>query len=131
MENGKLSATIDDNGLVLSLCDLVTGRELIDNTHMKGGNQFVMFSDTPLNFPAWDTELFSLEKFKYISKSTKCSIKWEGPLMSALEVEHELSPTSKITTLICLAGANDRSRSFFPVIRIAVRNKSLQYYWTN
>lgn len=109
MVNSKLKALINSDGIVLQLYDLINNREIINDSLMKGGNQYVMFSDTPLNFPAWDTELFSLNKFKYVEKSTKCSIKFNGPLVSALEVEHKLSDTSKITTVISLEGLNDLS----------------------
>jgi alpha-mannosidase len=67
----------------------------------------VMFSDTPLNFPAWDTELYSLNKFKLVTKSTKCEIKYNGPLISALEITHELSSASKMVTVISLEGLNE------------------------
>ncbi|TID31226.1 hypothetical protein CANINC_000169 [Pichia inconspicua] len=106
LQNSKLKALINKDGIVVKLFDLVNNKQLINNDEMIGGNQYVMFSDTPLNFPAWDTELYSLNKFKYVSKATKCSIKMKGPLLSALEVVHELSPTSKITTLISLEGLN-------------------------
>lgn len=111
MENSKLKVSLNSDGVILSLYDLVNKREIIDDATLKGGNQYVMFSDTPLNFPAWDTELFSLNKFKYVSKSIRCSIKHSGPLVSALEVEHTLSPTSKITTVISLDGLNDLSET--------------------
>ncbi|KAG0686531.1 Glycoside hydrolase, 38 vacuolar alpha mannosidase [Pichia californica] len=109
LENSKLKASIDSNGVVLKLYDLINKREIINNSTIKGGNQYIMVSDTPLNFPAWDTELYSLNKFKYVGSSTKCSIKYNGPLVSALEIEHELSLTSKITTIISLEGLNDLS----------------------
>lgn len=107
LENSKLKAIINSDGIIVKLFDLVNDRQLINNTTVKGGNQYVMFSDTPLNFPAWDTELYSVDKFKYVSKSSKCTIKMNGPLVSALEVVHDLSSTSKITTLISLDGIND------------------------
>lgn len=109
MENSKLKALINSDGIILELYDLINKREIINNKVVKGGNQYIMVSDTPLNFPAWDTELYSLNKFKYVGNSTKCSIKFNGPLISALEIEHELSSTSKITTIISLNGLNDLS----------------------
>lgn len=110
MENGKLKVIINSDGIILSLCDLINEREIINNnTELKGGNQYLMFSDTPLNFPAWDTELYSLNKYKYVSKSKSCSIKLNGPLISSLEVVHKLSETSSISTIISLEGLNDLS----------------------
>lgn len=109
LENSKLRVLIDSNGLILSLYDLINKREYIKPNHIKGGNQFTMFSDTPLNFPAWDTELYSLNKFEFIEKSTKCEIKYNGPLVSALEIEHKLSDNSKIISVISLNGLNELS----------------------
>lgn len=107
LENGLLRAVIDENGIVKSLVDLFEHREIIDTSKMKGGNQFVMYSDTPLNFQAWDTELFSLGKFKYVEKASSIRILESGPLVSSLEVSHQLSKTSKITTVISLAAGDD------------------------
>ncbi|VEU22001.1 DEKNAAC102954 [Brettanomyces naardenensis] len=107
LDNGKLKASIDDNGLVRSLVDLSTGREIIDTTHLKGGNQFVMFSDTPLNFQAWDTELYSLGKFKLVESAVSVKVLESGPLISSLEVVHKLSETSRLTTVISLEAFDD------------------------
>lgn len=108
LENYKIRAIINTDGIILSLYDLVSEREIIKpGKIIKGGNQYVMFSDTPLNFPAWDTELYSLNKFKLVTKSTKCEIKYNGPLISALEITHELSSASKMVTVISLEGLNE------------------------
>ncbi|GME66627.1 unnamed protein product [Ambrosiozyma monospora] len=109
LDNGKLKATINKNGVVVSLIDLVNNRQVIDtkNEKVPGGNQFVMFSDTPLNFQAWDTELYSLGKYKLVGESTKVEILESGPLVSSLKIEHALSKTSVITTIISLDAVND------------------------
>lgn len=68
-----LKATISKTGILTSLYDVENDREVIDtqstkqtNAKVIGGNQFVLFDDEPLNFPAWDTELYSLQKFKFL-----------------------------------------------------------------
>ncbi|QPG73271.1 hypothetical protein FOA43_000579 [Brettanomyces nanus] len=109
LENSQLKATIDSNGVVCSLIDIATHREIIDTSRFKGANQFVMYSDTPLNFQAWDTELFSLGKYKLIEKAASIRILESGPLLSSLEVVHHLSERSTIKTTISLAAANDLS----------------------
>lgn len=106
LSNGKLSATVNKNGVVTSLLDLLTDREIIDQKNKSGGNQYVMYSDTPLNYPAWDTELFSLEKFKLVGDSSSAKVKYSGPLVSSIEIKHKLSDTSEITTVISLEGLN-------------------------
>ncbi|ODV86597.1 glycoside hydrolase family 38 protein [[Candida] arabinofermentans NRRL YB-2248] len=110
LKNDKLKASINSNGVIVSLLDVINGREIIDSSRLKGGNQYVMFADTPLNFPAWDTELFSLGKYKNIDSATNIEIIENGPLLSALKVVHKLSATSEITTTISLEGLNDLSQ---------------------
>ncbi|KAG7700170.1 hypothetical protein KL915_000859 [Ogataea haglerorum] len=100
MENGRLRATISADGVVTSLYDLVHRREVLDSSKI-GGVRYVLYSDTPLSFPAWDTELFSWEKYHFI-KATEVKVLETGPLVSSLKVEHEISADSKITTVISL-----------------------------
>lgn len=111
LDNSKIQAKIDQNGVVVSLFDLVSKREVISKDKGPGGNQYVMFSDTPLNFPAWDTELYSLNKFRLVGDSTSAKILHNGPLVSSLEIKHQLSKTSSITTVISLDGLNDLAQS--------------------
>lgn len=107
MQNGKLKAEIDQNGIIRSLIDLVHDREIIDTTKFKGGNQYVIYSDTPLNFQAWDTELFSLGKYKLIDTAQTIKVIERGPLISSLEVKYKLSDKSSLTTVISLEAATE------------------------
>ncbi|KAH3660029.1 hypothetical protein OGAPHI_007234 [Ogataea philodendri] len=100
LENGRLRATIDSDGVIVALYDILHEREVLDTTNHRG-IQYVLLSDTPLSFPAWDTELFSREKFRYV-KSGKVEILENGPLVSSLKIEHDLSDDSKLTTIISL-----------------------------
>lgn len=116
LSNGLLVAKISNTGIVTSLYDTIAQREVIDTTEnaqtkqegtkFVGGNQFILFDDEPLNFPAWDTELYSLEKFKLIN-ATKAEILSEDPLESSILVTHQISPQSHVETVISLAGLND------------------------
>ncbi|OUM53298.1 hypothetical protein BVG19_g2567 [[Candida] boidinii] len=109
--NSKLRAEINSNGVLISLYDIPNDREIIDlsssGKNSRGGNQFVMFDDQPLNFPAWDTELYSLEKYKYVEESTSVKILENGPLTASIKVSHALSVTSSIETIISLDAVND------------------------
>lgn len=101
--------------MVSLLYDTVAEREIIDTTattqtkqgnEVVGGNQYLLFDDEPLNFPAWDTELYSLEKFKLLDNA-KSKILSNDALESSIVVIHEISPNSSIETVISLAGIND------------------------
>lgn len=117
LSNGLLVAKISSNGVITSLYDTVAEREIIDNTATKqtmqgnkvvGGNQYVLFDDEPLNFPAWDTELYSLEKFKLLDNA-KSKILSNDAIESSIVVTHEISPNSSIETVISLPGINDEN----------------------
>lgn len=124
LTNKLLTAKISSNGVITSLFDEVNQREIIDTTatnqtsHGKGGsgsgsiggNQFILFDDEPLNFPAWDTELYSLEKFQLLNNG-KAEILVQDELESSIIVTHEISPNSSIETIISLAGINKPHRS--------------------
>ncbi|ODV93429.1 hypothetical protein PACTADRAFT_52017 [Pachysolen tannophilus NRRL Y-2460] len=116
LSNSKLKATINSNGVITSLVDLANGeREVISlsdsGRNTRGGNQFVVFDDQPLNFPAWDTELYSLDKYKYLENPTKIEIVSEGPLRASLKVKHSIGAESWISTTISLDAVNDEAEN--------------------
>lgn len=114
LTNGILKASIDNNGCVTSLIDVRNGRELIDNTTTKQttgvGNQFVLFDDEPLSFPAWDTEIYSLNKFTFLKKGEVVSIS-DHELESKIKIKHEISLQSYIETTISLQGVADEGNA--------------------
>ena len=66
----------------------------------------ILFDDEPLSFPAWDTELYSLNKFKLL-KGGKVSIKENGPLKSSVVVKYTISSQSSIETEISIEGIHN------------------------
>lgn len=110
LSNGALTAKISSSGIVTSLYDEINRREVIDSTptdqtgdSVVGGNQFVLFDDQPTNWPAWDTELYSLEKFKLLTNG-KAKILVNDKYESSIELYHKISSESSNTTIISLAG---------------------------
>ncbi|KAJ8143325.1 hypothetical protein OY671_003535 [Metschnikowia pulcherrima] len=110
LTNGLLKARITANGEVRSLFDLKAGREIIDQSVTKQttgvGNQFVLFDDEPLSFPAWDTEIYSLNKFTFLNEGEVVAVV-NHPLESKLVVRHKVSKESSIETIISLQGIPD------------------------
>lgn len=105
LSNDKLKVTVN-GGVITSLYDLVEDREVLDlstGKNHKGANQLVVFEDTPLSWQAWDTEVFSLDKYHYVSPG-KVSINETGPLKASLLVKQKISETSSIQTIISLDG---------------------------
>jgi alpha-mannosidase len=97
LANERFRVTID-GGIVTSMWDIAEEREVLATSK---GNQLVIFEDQPMNFPAWDTELYSLDSRKEIEPG-KVRIVQNGPLRAAVEVEQVISSKSKIKTTISL-----------------------------
>lgn len=101
--NEKLRATIASDGTVTSLYDLEEERELIDPRSK--ANQFVTFEDQPLNWQAWDTEVYSGNKRKEVPAGS-VKIVEQGPLRVSVLVEQQISEKSWIKTTISLDAYN-------------------------
>ncbi|KAK9380856.1 glycosyl hydrolases family 38 N-terminal domain-containing protein [Kockiozyma suomiensis] len=98
LENKKLKVTITA-GVITSLYDKTEEREVLED----GGkaNRFVLFDDKPLYFQAWDTEVYSLDKFKYLD-DTKVTVGETGPLRASVVVEIKISEVSWLKSTISL-----------------------------
>ncbi|KAK9462524.1 glycosyl hydrolases family 38 N-terminal domain-containing protein [Lipomyces oligophaga] len=98
LENTKLAVTID-NGVITSIYDKLEDRQVLS----EGGkaNHFILFDDKPLYFQAWDTEVYSLDKWKYLDNAT-ASIGERGPLRASVIVEIKISERSWLKSTISL-----------------------------
>ncbi|KAH3675991.1 hypothetical protein WICMUC_002287 [Wickerhamomyces mucosus] len=108
LTNGKYKVIID-GGLITSIFDKVNDREVLDlknGNNNTGANQLVILEDTPLNWQAWDTEVYSLDKIKNVAKG-KVEINETGPLRASVLVTQRISENSSIRTIISLDGLND------------------------
>ncbi|KAH3672236.1 hypothetical protein WICPIJ_010088 [Wickerhamomyces pijperi] len=108
LSNDRFNVVID-GGLITSLYDLVEDREVLDlktGANKTGANQLVLLDDTPLNWQAWDTEVFSLDKIHNVAKGS-VKINESGPLKASVLVTQKISKDSYIKTIISLNGTND------------------------
>lgn len=103
LDNGKIRATIE-GGALSSVWDYDNEREVLADG--KKGNQLVLLEDTPLSFPAWDTELYSYEKMKNIPDGDVRIVE-NGPIRAAVEVEQQISDKSSIKTTISLDAVSE------------------------
>ncbi|WPK25841.1 hypothetical protein PUMCH_003174 [Australozyma saopauloensis] len=108
LSNNLLEAKITKNGVLKSLYDVKNDREIIDTTKTKQslgfGNQFVLFDDEPLTYPAWDTEIYNLNTFRFLEEGEVVSVV-SNALESKIVVTHTISESSSIETTISLKGA--------------------------
>lgn len=99
LDNGKLRVVIE-GGALTSIWDYENDREVL--AEGQKGNQFVIFDDQPLSFPAWDTELYSLETRREVSQGTEITILENGPLTASVQVKQTISSKSSIISTISL-----------------------------
>lgn len=107
LSNGKYQVTLQD-GVIKSLYDLVNEFEVIDiktGANRTGGNQFVLLKDTPLNWQAWDTEVYSLDKIEYLS-GAKMEISLETDEKCTVLIKQKISDKSWIESKVSIFGLN-------------------------
>ena len=109
MYNGELRVSIDKRyGAITSIVNTITDTEYIDCQHGRnkyGANQFVLFDDKPLNWQAWDTELYSTNQYKYLRDVEKVEV----VSSSAIKVVVKVEEGCHIESLISLTAFNPSS----------------------
>lgn len=110
LSNGLLKAKINDLGVITSLYDIENDREVIDTTVTKetgikfaGANQYILVDDEPLNFPAWDTEVYAMDKFEFLTKGKVIDAQ-SNELESLVTVRHDILQKLWIETIISMPG---------------------------
>ncbi|OKP87020.1 alpha-mannosidase [Paenibacillus helianthi] len=74
----------NEQGHFTSICDRRNGRELL--APGKRGNVLQVFEDKPLDFEAWDIDIFYQEKMTEISQLEECKLTENGPLRAVLRM---------------------------------------------
>ena len=106
LANDRIRAVIGRDGRLHSLVLKSSGREAVPAGET--GNRFLLFDDRPINWDAWDVDLFHLEKFDEIESARAFRILERGPLRAMVEVEWRLSDRSWIRQRISLAADSPR-----------------------
>lgn len=107
LSNNQLRVQVED-GCITSLIYLPTNREVI-----QGGkaNQFVIFDDKPLNWQAWDVEVYHLNsRLELHAGVTKIAEK--SPYRVAVVTETKISEHSWLKSTISLSPALDGQPSY-------------------
>ena len=106
LENDYVAVKFNLEGQLTSLFDKQNNRECIEPN--KNANQFVLFDDNPVNFDAWDVDIYHLEKYKRSAPAHSARIIEEGPLRVSLEFEYAISARSNIRQVISLTSLSPR-----------------------
>ena len=97
LENDYLRAEIDANGHIVSLVDLVAGREVIPTR--SPGNVLQLHPDLPNKWPAWDIDPFYRNTRTDLISPQSITTVSEGPEEAIVQVEHVFSGSRAVQTL--------------------------------
>jgi alpha-mannosidase len=106
LENEWVRATFGRGGHLVSLFDRRLGREAIPPG--EAANRLVIFEDKPLNWDAWDVDVFHLEKRDEVGSALSARILEAGPLRAAVEFSYALSDLSSLKQIVSLTCASPR-----------------------
>jgi alpha-mannosidase len=99
LENALLRVEIDSSGDITRMYDKQAGREVLapDTT----ANALLAFEDRPMNFDAWDIDIFYEDRTEKVEGVESITITEQGPLRVALEI-HRTYRSSQIQQKIYL-----------------------------
>ncbi len=106
LENSHVRAVFRPDGHLTSLFDKQAGREAVAAGAL--ANHFILFDDRPLNFEAWDVDIFHLEKRDEVFGAHVARVLEGGPLRAAIEFETTLGPRSWIKQVVSLDALSSR-----------------------
>lgn len=106
LENQFLRATLRRDGALVSLFDKRAARECI--APGSAANHFALYDDDPLEYDAWDADVFHLEKRDEVPGASSAEIVERGPLRVAVRWTYTLSVTSALTQLVSLDALSPR-----------------------
>lgn len=99
LENRFFRLTLDERGHITSLYDKRAAREVIAEGSL--GNQFLAFEDRPLNFDAWDINIYYQDKPYAVDDLTSLRVVEIGLLRGGVEIVRRYG-SSTITQRILL-----------------------------
>ena len=103
-----------ERGCITSIIDRSSGhpREVIQDGNR--ANQFVIFDDKPLNWQAWDVEVYHLNSRQELA-SSHTQLLEEGPYKVSVVTETKISENSWAKTTISLSPVLDGQPSFVEI----------------
>lgn len=106
LENAFLRAVFGRDGRLVSLYDKEAGRETVPPG--EPGNQLVLYDDNPVNWDAWDVDIFHLEKSRPVPPATSVEIVETGPLRATVSFAFALSGRSRLQQRVQLTALSRR-----------------------
>lgn len=86
LENALVRAEFNEQGDLVRFYDKLNEREILTAP----GNQFQAFDDRPINWDAWDIDIFYDDRKWLAAPATCIRVVEAGPLMATLEIERQI-----------------------------------------
>ncbi len=86
LENQFFKIALDNNREIASVFDKRAGREVLDTNSYCKGNALLTFEDKPMNFDAWDIDIYYQDKMTTVQELTGMTIVERGPLRATVEI---------------------------------------------
>ena len=104
LENGFYAISFDDNGLITSIVEKLTGREVVP----EGGraNILRLYEDKPNDFDAWDIDFFYDNKYEDVTSLDAVKVA-EGPVSASIEMTRSFG-ASKLRQKVIVYSDNPR-----------------------
>jgi alpha-mannosidase len=99
LRNGELQLELDEHGEIASLYDHRHQRQVI--APGTTGNQLVIYEDRPLDWNAWDIDIFYEEKPYPVREILDWRVVEDGPLRAAIEITRKVGQ-STIRQRMCM-----------------------------
>jgi len=84
LENRFYRLQLNEKGQIISVWDKIARREVIDPK--SPGNRFQAFEDKPMNFDAWDIDIYYQEKKREVDALQEAVVEETGPLRGVLRL---------------------------------------------
>jgi alpha-mannosidase len=84
LENAYYSIRLNDRGQLVSLYDRSAGREVLSSGER--GNVLQVFEDRPMNFDAWDIDIYYQEKMREVDNLVEAVVEESGPLRGVVRL---------------------------------------------
>ena len=103
LENGLVRVTLDDDGLLTSVLDLASGREVLAGR----GNLLQLHDDLPNEWDAWDIDAHYRRRHADLTAAESITVVEDGPLLGGIRVERSFG-ASRVTQTIRLRAGSRR-----------------------
>ncbi|QQL45352.1 alpha-mannosidase [Sulfuriroseicoccus oceanibius] len=137
LENGLLRVTVNQNGQLTSVYDLVAEREVV--AEGESANQLTIYRDLPNFWNAWDIESHADDSAEVLADAVTHELVEASPMAATVRVRHEFGNGSSIDQRITLrAGSaridfntdvdwNERHRLLRAVFPVDIRSSVASY----